>query len=94
MGSNCDVIWDNIVVIKGVDNDDISQISHRGQQGAVSGVLDGSEGIIYNTDEIVDFLDAYAKKAPPALKMLAKIVKWDMLRKKRRKELFLGFRLK
>jgi immune inhibitor A len=61
---------------------------------AVSSVLDGSEGIIYNTDEIVDFLDGYAKKAPPALKVLAKIVQWDMLRKKRRGDLFLGFRLK
>jgi immune inhibitor A len=61
---------------------------------AVSNVLDGSEGIIYNTDEIVAFLDAYAKKAPPALKVLAKLIKWDMLRKKRREDLFLGFRLK
>jgi len=61
---------------------------------AVSGVLDGSEGIIYDTDEIVAFLDAYAKKAPPVLKVLAKIVQWDMLRKQRRGELFLGFRLK
>ena len=61
---------------------------------AVSGVLDGPEGIIYNTDEIVAFLDAYAKKAPPVLKVLSKIVQWDMLRKQRRGELFLGFRLK
>jgi len=60
---------------------------------AVSNVIDGYEGIIYNTDEIVAFLDAYAGKAPPVLKLLAKLVKWDMLRKQRRGWLFLGFRL-
>ncbi|MHC4478945.1 MAG: hypothetical protein ACYTEL_25235 [Planctomycetota bacterium] len=60
---------------------------------AVSNVIDGYEGIIYNTDEIVAFLDAYAGKAPPVLKALARLVKWDMLRKQRRGGLFLGFRL-
>jgi hypothetical protein len=60
---------------------------------AVSKVIDGYEGIIYNSEEIVAFLDAYAGKAPPVLKALAKLVKWDMLRKRRRGELFLGFRL-
>jgi protein-tyrosine phosphatase len=61
---------------------------------AVLDVLDGYEGIIYNTDEIVSFLDTYAQKSPPILKILAYIVKWDMLRKQRREELFFGFRLK
>jgi hypothetical protein len=61
---------------------------------AVLDVLDGYEGIIYNTDEIVSFLDTYAQKSPPILKILVYIVKWDMLRKQRREELFFGFRLK
>jgi hypothetical protein len=61
---------------------------------AVLDVLDGYEGIIYNTDEIVAFLDAYAKKSPQILKILAYIVKWDMLRKQRQGKLFHGFRLK
>jgi choice-of-anchor C domain-containing protein len=61
---------------------------------AVSDVLDGYEGVIYNTHEIAAFLDAYAKKSPPILKILAYIVRWDMLRKQKRGKLFLGFRLK
>jgi hypothetical protein len=61
---------------------------------AVLDVLDGYKGIIYNTDEIVAFLYAYAKKSPPILKILAYIVRWDMLRKQRRGDLFFGFRLK
>jgi hypothetical protein len=61
---------------------------------AVKDVLDGYEGNIYNTDEIVTFLDAYAKKSPPILKILAYIVRWDILRTQRRGELFFGFRLK
>jgi hypothetical protein len=42
---------------------------------AVLDVLDGYEGIIYNTGEIVAFLDAFAKKSPPILKILVYIVK-------------------
>jgi hypothetical protein len=57
-------------------------------------VLDGYEGIIYNTDEIVAFLDKYAKKSPPILKILAYVIKWDMLQKQRQGKLFHGFRLK
>ena len=60
---------------------------------AVDDVLDGQEGIIYNTDEIAAFLDAYAKEAPPKLKLLAKTVKWQMLKKQRKGKLFFGFRL-
>jgi hypothetical protein len=61
---------------------------------AVLDVLDGYKGIIYNTDEIVDFLDAYAKKSTLILKIFAYIVRWDMLRKQKRGDLFFGFRLK
>jgi hypothetical protein len=60
---------------------------------AVSMVLDGEEGVVYNTDEIVAFLDAYAKKSPIGLKILAYLVKWDMLKKQKRGQLFFGFRL-
>jgi hypothetical protein len=61
---------------------------------SVSDVLDGYEGIIYNTDGIFGFLDAYASKAPLIMNILAYIVKRDMLRKQRRDDLFFGFRLK
>jgi hypothetical protein len=61
---------------------------------AVLDVLNGDEGVIYNTDEIISFLDAYAKKAPLTLKVLARLLQWDMLRKQKRGKLFFGFRLK
>jgi hypothetical protein len=62
--------------------------------GAVLDVLDGYKGVVNNTGEIAAFLAAYAKKSPPILKILAYIVKWDMLRKQRQGKLFHGFRLK
>ncbi|MHC4639136.1 MAG: hypothetical protein ACYTBV_16795 [Planctomycetota bacterium] len=52
------------------------------------------EVLLSNPDKIVAFLDAYAKKSPPILKILAYIVRWDMLRTQRRDDLFFGFRLK
>lgn len=61
---------------------------------AVSEVLNGNEDVIYNTDGIICFLDAYAKKSPPVLKILANMVKRDMLRKQRQGKLFLGFELR
>lgn len=60
---------------------------------AVSEVLNGNEGVIYNTDEIVSFLDTYAKNSPPALKTLAYMVKMNMSKKQKEGKLFLGFRL-
>jgi TusA-related sulfurtransferase len=62
---------------------------------AVLEVQNSNEGVmIYNTNKIISFLDAYAKESPPALKILANMVKWDMLRKQRQGKLFLGFELK
>jgi hypothetical protein len=61
---------------------------------AVLDVLDGYKGIINNTDEIVAFLDAYAKKSPLILKIFSYVVRWDMLRKQKRGDFFFGFRLK
>jgi|LGVE01.1.fsa_nt_gb hypothetical protein len=61
---------------------------------AVSEVLSGNKGVIYNTNEIISFLDAYAKESPPVLKTLANMVKREMLRKQRQGKLFLGFELK
>ena len=60
---------------------------------AVSEALIGNEGVIYNTDEIVSFLDAYAKKSPPDLKIFANVIKGRMLRKQQQGKLFLGFRV-
>jgi Zn-dependent metalloprotease len=61
---------------------------------AVSEHMEGNEGVIHNTDEIVSFLTAYAEKSPVALKILAHVVKWEMMIKRRRGETFLGFELR
>ena len=60
---------------------------------AVSEVLNGNEGAIYNTDEIISFMAAYAQKSPPALKGLTRMVIREMLKKRKQGKLFLGFRL-
>jgi hypothetical protein len=60
---------------------------------AVEDVTLGYRGTIYNTKEIAAFLDAYAKKAPPRLRFLAKLVKRQMLKKQKNGRLFFGFRL-
>lgn len=60
---------------------------------AVLAVLDGSTGVIYNTNEIISFLDAYARKSPRSLRFLVSTVKRSMLQSQRRGTLFLGFRL-
>jgi hypothetical protein len=60
---------------------------------AVIQVLNGNEGVIYNTDEIVSFLKAYARKSPPGLKLLTNVVKRGMLAKQKQGKPFLGFTL-
>jgi hypothetical protein len=60
---------------------------------AVAEVVDGNRGVIYNTDEITSFLDAYARKSPASLKLLTTTVKKEMLEKQEQGEPFLGFEL-
>jgi Zn-dependent metalloprotease len=60
---------------------------------AISDVLAGQEGVIYNTDEIVAFLGDYAQKSPPGVKFFVKMVGVAMMKKKKQGKLFLGFRL-
>ena len=60
---------------------------------AISDVLAGQAGIIYNTDEIVAFLGDYAQKSPPGVKFFVKMVGVAMMNKKKQGKLFLGFRL-
>jgi hypothetical protein len=62
-------------------------------KGAISDVLAGQEGVIYNTHEIVAFLGDYARKSPPGVKFFAKMVSVAMMKKKKQGKLFLGFRL-
>lgn len=60
---------------------------------AVEDVLNGGEGVLQNTDEIVTFLDAYARQSPAGLKFFANLVKNGMIRHKKMGKLFLGFKL-
>jgi Zn-dependent metalloprotease len=62
-------------------------------KSAISDVLAGQEGVIYNTDEIAAFLRDYAQKSPAGVKFFANIVKVAMLKHKKKNKLFLGFRL-
>ena len=62
-------------------------------KGAISDVLAGREGVIYNTDEIVAFLGDYAQESPPGVKVFAKMVSAAIMKKKKQGKLFLGFRL-
>lgn len=58
---------------------------------AVEAILNGNEGTIYNTHEVVSFLSKFARKSPVDLQLLAIAVKKEMLRKQKQGEKFLGF---
>ncbi|GAX59316.1 hypothetical protein SCALIN_C01_0247 [Candidatus Scalindua japonica] len=60
---------------------------------AVTEVLGGREGIVYNTDEIASFLSDYAKESPPLLKAILNVIRKFMLKKKESGKLFFSFRL-
>jgi Zn-dependent metalloprotease len=60
---------------------------------AISDVLAGGGGVLYNTDEIVTFLGAFARKSPLALRFCAILVKLEMIQHKKKGIRFLGFRL-
>jgi hypothetical protein len=61
---------------------------------AVAEVVSGNTGVIYDTDAIVSFLDAYARKCPASLKLLVTAVKDEMLEKQKQGERFGGFELR
>jgi Zn-dependent metalloprotease len=60
---------------------------------AVSVVLDGGEGVIHNTDDIISFLQDYARKSSGALRLLANKVRHKMEKCRASGEPFLKFRL-
>ncbi|NIO36285.1 hypothetical protein GTO27_01120, partial [Candidatus Bathyarchaeota archaeon] len=60
---------------------------------AVSDLMESNEGVIYNTDEILSFLKAFARKSPPALRSLANAIRLHMRIQQKRGKPFLGFRL-
>ena len=60
---------------------------------AIKDVLEGGEGVLHNSDRIIAFLGAYARKSPPGLKFFAKMVKIAMQKHKKQGKPFLGFKL-
>jgi hypothetical protein len=60
---------------------------------AVSTVVDGGEGVIHNTDDIIFFLKDYAKKSSGALRLLANKVRRKMEKCRASGDTFLKFRL-
>ena len=60
---------------------------------AIQDVLNGDEGVLQNTDEIIAFLGAYARQSPAGLKFFANMVKSGMIRHKKLDRPFLGFKL-
>ena len=62
-------------------------------KAAIEEVLAGGEGVLQNSNQIIAFLGAYARKAPPGLKFFARMVKIAMQKHKKRGKPFLGFKL-
>lgn len=60
---------------------------------SIEEVLNGNEGIIYNSGEIVSFLESFAQKSPQQLKFLTRMVKRHMLKDQRRNRPFFGLKL-
>lgn len=61
-------------------------------RAAVEAVLEGREGVIRNSDEVLSFLDAYSQESPAPLRLLASSVSRDIIEKRESGELFFGFR--
>ncbi len=63
----------------------------QANQAGIFEVLNGNQAIVNNPDEIIAFLGDFGRKSPPTLKVLAKMVKREMLQKFRQGRPFIGF---
>lgn len=61
--------------------------------GALEKVLQGGEGTLVNEKKLLGFLDGFAAGAPPSLKLLANMIKQELLESRKTGTPFLGFRL-
>ncbi len=77
-----------------LDNPDLilraKELIEANQEGILE-VLNGREAVVNNPGGIITFLDRFAAKSPATLKVLARMVKKDMLRKFRQGKPFIGF---
>ncbi|MFB1489359.1 MULTISPECIES: hypothetical protein [unclassified Thiocapsa] len=60
---------------------------------SVESVVNNASATLMRTPEVLAFLEAYAREAPPRLELLAILLKVDMERKRARSEDFFGFHL-
>jgi hypothetical protein len=60
---------------------------------AVSDVLNGKEGTIHSADEIIAFLEAFAEKSPPVLRILVTRMKRNLVERRESSDPYLGFKL-
>jgi hypothetical protein len=63
----------------------------QANQAGIFEVLQGKQAIVNDPDDIVAFLGDFGRKSPPTLKVLAKMVKREMLQKFRQGRPFIGF---
>ena len=61
---------------------------------AVERSLRGNDGVISNTDKIIDFIDAFGEESPKPLKELTQLVKAELIEKLRNGQKFFGFELR
>jgi hypothetical protein len=64
----------------------------QANQDGILQVLNGKEAVVSQPDDIAAFLDDFAARSPATLRVLAKMVKREMLQKFREYKPFIGFR--
>ncbi len=65
----------------------------KANMGAVEQAVQGNDAVISDTEETINFLDAFARKAPESLRKLIYMVKADLIEKQRKGEQFFGFQV-
>jgi hypothetical protein len=63
----------------------------KSNKEAVRKALNGKENANCDTDEVISFLNAYAAKSPPKLRILVLIIKGKILESRRKDKPFFGF---
>lgn len=61
--------------------------------GAVEQAVQGNNAVIYDTEAIISFLDAFAEKSPESLRKLMNMVKADLIDKQQKGEKFFRFQV-
>jgi hypothetical protein len=87
-GAALTVLWDHPELLLQAKN------LIAANMGAMNQVLQGHEGVIYDTKAVLAFLQSFGKKSPPKLQALINQVQKDLRQSQRGGKPFLGFRLR